>query len=55
MNSRPDIRRVRHETKFRRLTVQGVERLTPKMVRVVLGGSHLQGFTSLGFDDHVGR
>jgi NADPH-dependent ferric siderophore reductase len=52
-NSGPDIRRVRHEIKRRQLQVQRVERLTPKMVRVVLGGEDLQGFTSLGFDDHV--
>jgi NADPH-dependent ferric siderophore reductase len=30
-----------------------VELLAPSMVRVVLGGEELRGFTSLGFDDHV--
>jgi NADPH-dependent ferric siderophore reductase len=53
MSNAPDIRRVRHEITRRRLQVRSVERLTPKMVRVVLGGEDLQGFTSLGFDDHV--
>jgi NADPH-dependent ferric siderophore reductase len=53
MSSAPDIRRVRHEIKRRRLQVRRVEQLTPNMVRVVLAGEDLQGFTSLGFDDHV--
>jgi NADPH-dependent ferric siderophore reductase len=49
----PQIRRVRHETRFRRLTVQQVESLTPTMLRVTVGGEDLAGFVSLGFDDHV--
>ena len=49
----PEIRRVRHDTRLRRLTVQHVQHLTPKMLRVALAGSELAGFTSLGFDDHV--
>ncbi|MEO8306423.1 MAG: siderophore-interacting protein [Pseudomonadota bacterium] len=53
MNDAPQITRVRHEIKRRRLTVERVEHLAPKMVRVVLKGEELQGFTSLGFDDHV--
>jgi len=53
MSNPPAIRRVRHETKLRRLSVEHVERLTPKMVRVALAGDHPRGFTSLGFDDHV--
>ena len=53
MNSAPRIERVRHELKRRRLTVQRVERWAPQMVRVVLGGEELRGFTSLGFDDHI--
>jgi len=48
-----EIRRVRHDTRLRRLTVQHVQHLTPKMLRVALAGSELAGFTSLGFDDHV--
>lgn len=49
----PDIRRVRHELKRRLITVQRVQHLTPKMVRVTFGGAELAGFTSQGFDDHV--
>ncbi len=49
----PRIERVRHELKRRRLTVARVERLPPNMVRIVLSGEELRGFTSLGFDDHV--
>jgi NADPH-dependent ferric siderophore reductase len=50
----PRIVRVRHESVVRReLTVQDVEPLSPKMLRVTLGGEPLEGFTSLGFDDHV--
>ncbi len=47
------IGRVRHELKRRDLTVQSVEPLTPRMVRVVLGGKDLADFVSLGYDDHV--
>ena len=46
-------RRVRHELRFRALTVLSVEDLTPTMRRIVLEGDDLDGFTSLGFDDHV--
>lgn len=47
------ITRVRHPLRFRRLAVTRVEPLTPGMRRVVLAGDELEGFTSLGFDDHV--
>jgi NADPH-dependent ferric siderophore reductase len=53
MNEGPKVTRVRHELQRRRLTVARVQRLPPNMVRVVLSGEDLQGFTSLGFDDHV--
>src|SRR3984893_17635046 len=53
MSDLPHVTRVRHDTKRRRLTVARVDRLAPKMVRVVLRGEDLLGFTSLGFDDHV--
>ena len=43
--------RVRHELRFRMLTVQQVETLSPHMVRVTLGGDELAGFHSPGFDD----
>ncbi len=46
-------RRVRHETKTRLLQVREVSRLTPKMVRIVVGGEALAGFTSAAHDDHV--
>lgn len=45
--------RVRHTLRFRELTVQAVQRVTPHLVRVTLGGDALEGFTSPGFDDHV--
>jgi NADPH-dependent ferric siderophore reductase len=53
MSDLPTVTGVRHDTKRRRLTVARVDRLAPKMVRVVLRGEDLPGFTSLGFDDHV--
>ncbi len=46
-------RRVRHETKLRLLQVRNVAHITPKMVRVVLGGDELAGFVSAAHDDHV--
>jgi NADPH-dependent ferric siderophore reductase len=46
-------RRVRHELKLRLLEVQRVESVTPKMVRVTLGGEALAGFVSAAYDDHV--
>ena len=45
--------RVRHELRRRLLTVRQVQRLTPHMIRITLGGDDLEGFTSLGFDDHI--
>jgi NADPH-dependent ferric siderophore reductase len=53
VTDRPEIRRVRHETRRRHLTVRQVQHLTPKMIRVTLGGDDLAGFVSMGFDDHV--
>jgi NADPH-dependent ferric siderophore reductase len=46
------ITRVRHEPRRRLLTVQRVERITPNMARVTLGGD-LTGFVSSAYDDHV--
>ncbi len=46
-------RRVRHETKLRMLQVRDVSRLTPKMVRIIVGGDELEGFVSAAHDDHV--
>jgi NADPH-dependent ferric siderophore reductase len=53
VNDGPRVARFRHELKRRRLTVTRVERLPSNMVRVVLSGEELRGFTSLGFDDHI--
>jgi NADPH-dependent ferric siderophore reductase len=46
-------RRVRHELKMRLLQVREVSHLTPKMVRIVVGGEALAGFISAAHDDHV--
>jgi NADPH-dependent ferric siderophore reductase len=46
-------RRFRHEVVRRPLEVLRVQAVTPRMVRVTLGGEALRGFTSLGADDHV--
>jgi NADPH-dependent ferric siderophore reductase len=45
-------RRVRHEPRRRQLEVKRVESIAAHMIRVALGGD-LEGFTSLGFDDHI--
>jgi len=47
------IHRVNHEIRQRRLQVLRVTDLTPRMRRITLGGPELQGFTSLGSDDHI--
>ncbi|MBK5000103.1 siderophore-interacting protein [Pseudomonas sp. S31] len=47
------IHRVNHEIRRRRLEVLRVTELTPRMRRITLGGPELQGFTSLGTDDHI--
>src|SRR5271154_2422620 len=44
--------RVRHQPRRRELEVSRVARIAAHMIRVTLGGD-LDGFTSLGFDDHV--
>jgi NADPH-dependent ferric siderophore reductase len=46
-------RRLRREVVLRTLEVLRVERLTPHMQRVILGGDGLQGFQSGAPDDHV--
>jgi NADPH-dependent ferric siderophore reductase len=45
-------RRVRHEARRRTLTAKHVETIAAHMIRITLTGD-LEGFTSLGFDDHV--
>lgn len=47
------IHRVMHEIRHRQLTVLRVTELTPRMRRITLGGAQLQGFVSLGSDDHI--
>jgi NADPH-dependent ferric siderophore reductase len=44
--------RVRHQPRRRALTIKQVEKIAAHMVRVTLTGD-LDGFTSLGFDDHI--
>lgn len=46
-------RRVRHALRIRSLDVHEVRQITPHMLRVTLAGEELEGFTTLGFDDHV--
>ncbi len=47
------VQRVRHELKFRDLVVRRVDRVSPHLVAVTLGGESLADFTSPSFDDHV--
>lgn len=44
---------VRHELRVRLLRLAGVERPTPRFVRVILEGDELEGFVSLAPDDHI--
>src|SRR5258705_9003396 len=44
--------RVRPERRGRELEVRRVDKIAAHMIRVTLGGD-LDGFTSLGFDDHI--
>ena len=46
-------KRHRYAVKLRCLDVARVEKLSRSMVRIVLTGPELEGFASLGFDDHV--
>ncbi len=45
-------RRVRHQPRRRTLTVQQADKIAAHMIRVTLTGD-LEGFVSLGFDDHI--
>jgi NADPH-dependent ferric siderophore reductase len=47
------VRRVRHQTKGRLLEVKSVSPITPKMLRIIVGGNELAGFVSAAHDDHV--
>jgi NADPH-dependent ferric siderophore reductase len=44
--------RVRHEPRRRTLTITQIEKIAAHMIRVTLTGD-LEGFKSLGFDDHI--
>lgn len=45
--------RLRHGLTMRRVQVKQVERITPHLIRIVLGGEALAGFFSPSFDDHA--
>jgi len=45
--------RIRHDLRLRLLQVQGVRPVTPRMLRVTLGGDQLAGFVSAAHDDHA--
>lgn len=47
------VERIRHDLKFRVATVKSAERITPKMVRILVESPDLVGFSSLAYDDHV--
>lgn len=47
------VERVRHELRRREVQVARVESLGAEFIRVVFEGEALNGFVSLGFDDHV--
>ena len=53
MNRIAPTTRLRHELRRRTLTVLRADALSPRMRRIVLGGPELDGFVSLGPDDHV--
>lgn len=45
--------RVRHELKFRKVTVSQVENLSPTLRRITFIGESLKDFVSASFDDHI--
>lgn len=49
----PVIEKIMHELKFRKLEVAHIQTITPHMIRMVVKGDDLEGFTSLSPDDHV--
>lgn len=50
---RHELRRVRHEVRRRTLTVASLERLTPRMLRIVFTSPDLHDFASAAPDDHI--
>ena len=53
MQAQRRVERVRHELRWREVQIARVEPLGAEFVRVVFEGATLEGFVSLGFDDHV--
>jgi len=51
--TRHQITRVRHETRRRSLTVDAIERLTPRMLRLGFASPELHDFVSASADDHI--
>lgn len=49
----PNVKRLRHPLKARRLQVLNLAPVTPKMVRVTFHSPDLADFVSSSFDDHV--
>lgn len=48
-----EIRKIKHETRFRHIEVLRTERITPRTIRVTFGGEELRGFATAAFDNHV--
>ena len=46
-------RRVRHNSRRRKLAVQEKGHVTPRMLRIVLGGEDFEDFTTPSADDHI--
>jgi len=51
--TRHQVTRVRRESRRRVLRVASIEQLTPQMRRIHFASSDLDGFESLGVDDHI--
>jgi NADPH-dependent ferric siderophore reductase len=47
------IERIRHVTRRRMLTIETIERLTPRMVRINFSADDLTDFVSASADDHI--
>ena len=51
--SRQPITRMRHDTRRRTLTVEAIESLTPRMLRIQFRSTELRDFVSVSPDDHI--
>lgn len=51
--ARHEVKRVRHETRRRLLTVASIEQLTPLMRRIHFTSPEMEGFVSASPDDHI--